>query len=180
VVGLLVLVVGVAGVAWPLGWLERWVPRTTDRLDVPWLADAAERDWWPLVLGVVGVLLVMVGLRWLVAHLPSRRLRDVGLPGTAATGRLTADPGAVAAAAATVVQDTPGVRTARGRALDDRARRTVELTVTIEPTADLETIRDGVERVLAEVAHMLSSDLVSERAHIRVAPRERGAQTRVA
>lgn len=179
-VGLVLLVVGVAAIAWPLGWLERWVPRTTDRLDAPWLTDAAERDWWPWALGVAGLLLVVLGLRWLVAHVPSRRLGDVGLPGTAATGRLTADAGAVASAAASAVQETPGVRIARGRALDDRARRTVELTVTVEPTADLGAVRDGVERVLADVARMLSSDAVSGRAHVRVAPRKREASTRVA
>jgi len=106
------------------------------------------------------VVLVLLGLWWLLAHLSRRKLGEARLAGSSPAGKLTADLSALAAAAADAVLDTPGVRSASGKALDDRGRRTLQLTITIDPSAD---------RACRDLAHALSDPDTAARVHLRTA-----------
>lgn len=114
--GLVWVAVGVGAIIWQGGWYQQ-APRT---LSAPWLSSATTASWWPWATGVGGIILILLALRWLVAHLPHRRSPAVTLAGSDRTGQLTADLSALAAASATVLADTPGVRSTSGTAVTDR------------------------------------------------------------
>lgn len=165
VLGLLLVGVGVLAVVWQRGLVDR----LDGTISAPGLTTAAESSWWPWAVGAAGVLLVLVALRWLVAHLAGRSGTRVRLPGSDRSGRLTADLAAVATAAAESVLGTPGVRACNGRAVDDRGRRTVQLMVTLDPTADLPPVVAAAERACGEVGQALPDGSLAARVHLRVA-----------
>jgi hypothetical protein len=162
--GLVLVALGLAGAAWQRGRL----PRAGDRLTLTWAADVVRQGWWPWALGATGLVLVLVALRWLVAHLPQRRLHDVDLAGSDATGRLVADLSSVAAAAAQDAETLAGVRSARGRALDERGRRTLDLVLTLDPQADLAAVSEGVDATVARIAEAIGPQ-TPVRVHLHVA-----------
>ena len=61
------------------------------------------------------------------------------------------------------------MRSASGAALDDRGRRTLQLTVTIDPTADLPTVLAGTDRACRALAHALGDPDTAARVHLRTA-----------
>ncbi|MCY7400469.1 MAG: hypothetical protein LH477_05830 [Nocardioides sp.] len=122
VLGLVLVLAGLALGGWYLvaqGWVT--VPVTAaDELSTAPVQSAATAAWWPWALGVAGLVLTLLGLRWLTAHLPDRGVGRLRLSGTGAEGRLEVDAGAVASAAAASLEQVPGARSARGRVLRDR------------------------------------------------------------
>jgi len=162
--GVAALIVGVAAVVWQA---ELW-DRLSGPVQAPWLRRAAAQDWWPWAVGAGGVVLVLLALWWLLAHLSRRKLGEVRLAGSSTAGKLTADLSALAAAAAAAVLDTPGVRSAHGTALDDRGRRTLQLTITIE-TADLPTVIAATDQACHALAHALGDPDTAARVHLRTA-----------
>jgi len=164
VLGVAALIVGVAAVVWQA---ELW-DRLSGPVQAPWLRRAAAQDWWPWAVGAGGVVLVLLALWWLLAHLSRRKLGEVRLAGSSTAGKLTADLSALAAAAAAAVLDTPGVRSAHGTALDDRGRRTLQLTITIE-TADLPTVIAATDQACHALAHALGDPDTATRVHLRTA-----------
>ena len=85
IAGLVLALVLVAGGLLLLDWRLGLV------LDLPIVAhispvlDLVGRVWWPVVAAVIAVLLVLLALRWLVAHLPRVRTSDARLAATPAT-----------------------------------------------------------------------------------------------
>lgn len=174
VLGLVLLALGALGLVWQLELVDAAVNST---VDTPWLTTATEAGWWPWAVGAAGVVLALLGLRWLVAHVSRRTLSGAPLPGSGRAGRLTADMGAVAEAAAESVADTRGVRSVAGRAIDDRGRRTVQLTLTLDPTADLSPAVEASERVARELAQALPEEAPALRVHLHTARRSTAART---
>jgi len=70
---------------------------------------------------------------------------------------------------ADAVLDTPGVRSAHGTPLDDRGRRTLQLTVTVDPTADLPTVIAGTDHLCHALTHALGDPGTAARVHLRTA-----------
>lgn len=165
VLALLLIAVGAGAALWQSG----RVTQLHGALTAPWLRTATAAGWWPWAVGAAGVLLVVLALRWIAAHIRSSRIGEVRLSGSSTTGRLTANLGALATAAATSVQDTPGVGTATGRALDDRGRRTLAITVTLDPHADLPTITAATDRACHDLAAALGDPTVATRVHLHTA-----------
>lgn len=172
-VGLLLVAAGVVGIVWHLELLD--VARGT--VDTPWLTTAADSWWWPWAVGAAGVVLVLAALRWLAAHISRSKISNAPLSGSGREGRLTTDLSAVAAAAAESVQDTRGVRSAAGKALDDRGRRTVQLTLTLDPTADLAVVVAGAERACAELGQAVPNEALAVRVHLHTARRSTAARS---
>ena len=132
----------------------------------PWLTTATAAGWWPWAEAGTGVIL---GLRWITAHINPSKVRDVRLTGSTTGGRLTVDLGALATAAATSVQDTPGVRATTGRALDDRGRRTIALTITLNPDADLAMITAATDQASRDLSTALGDTTTAIRVHLHTA-----------
>lgn len=163
--GLVLVAIGAGAIVWQGGWYHR-APRS---LTAPWLSSATAAGWWPWAAGIGGLVLILLALRWLVAHLPYRRATAVKLAGSDRTGSLTADLAALAAAAATVLADTPGVRSTSGTANTDRGQPTLTLTATIEPTADLAAVTTAAERTVTQLAAALPDPDVAAQVRLRVA-----------
>lgn len=163
--GLIFLALGVGAVLWRLGVVAQF----PTALRAPWLTSAVAQSWWPWAVGAAGLVLVVLALRWLTAHLPGRGLHQVRLPGSSSSGRLTADLGALASTAADVIADTPGVRSASGKAVNERGRRTLRLTATVDATADLAVVTAATDRVCAQLGNALADPSVAARVHVRVA-----------
>lgn len=168
VLGLLLLAAGAACIAWWRGDLGLSGP-----LDVQPVVDRTTQPWWPWVAGLVGAALVLIGLRWLAAHVITRGVGQVRLPGTGKKGRLTAQVKSVAQAAADVLENTEGVRSTRGTINRDRGQLTARLTATIEPTADLRAVTEAADQVAADLKHVLQRDDLHCLISLRVANRGR-------
>jgi hypothetical protein len=171
--GLLLLAAGAAAVAWWAGQLGRVWPTVPDTLSLGAASSAVGAPWWPWAAGVVGVVAMLLALRWLIAHVPRRNVGTLALPGTPGPGGLRIDPGAAATTAAQVLAEIPGVRSAHGTVHHDRGELVAALSATIEPTADLTTVVDHTERVSAELGHVLGIDAARCRVQLSVARRGR-------
>ncbi len=165
VLGVVALVLGVGAVVWD----AKWWDRLTGTVRAPWLRSAAGQGWWPWAVGAAGVLLALLALWWLRTHLSRHTIGDTRLSGSSTAGKLTADLNALASAAADAVRDTPGVRSANSKAITDRGRRTLQLTITIEPTADLPTITAATDHVCHDLARALREPDIATRIHLHTA-----------
>lgn len=165
--GLVLVVVGVAAVGWQVGFLADVWPAAPGEVavDSTRLTDASG---YPLLTALLGVVLVGLGLWWLLAHLPRRSVGPLPLPTGDRAGRLTVDPGPAVATAAEVLAEDPDVRAARGSVLRDRGELVVRLRTTVEPSADLPAVVATCDRVLEDLARVLPSDRLRSRVEISV------------
>lgn len=176
IVGLVLVVAGLAGIAVGTGVLQN-VPRLAvvppdATLDLSGVTAVLSADWWPAVAAVAALLLLALGLWWILAHRPGKRTRALTLPGSRTGDRLRVEPDAVAAAAASVLQEDPHVRGATlGLRQEDRALVVVG-TVRIAPQAHLDTVAERIDETLRDAARVLGRELVG-RVHLAVAPRGR-------
>lgn len=174
--GLVLVAAGLALLAW---WAARmrWLPVGLDglptQLSTAGVTDAMTARWWPWACGVAGVILVLLGLRWLASHLPDRGVRQLTLPGSTNAGRLLADAGTVTDAAAYALKATPGVRTARGTIHREQGQVVARLTATIEREADLALVARAADQASADLAAVLERDDLVCRADLNVAARHR-------
>ena len=171
--GLVLLVVGVAAVGWQVGFLEKVWPDVPSSLDVD-TGRLSAASSYPLLAGAVGVALVLLGLWWLLAHLPRRSVGSLRLPSGDQPGRLVVDPGPAVDTAAEVLADDPLIRTASGAILADRGELVVRLRATVDPDADLDDVVAACDRVLADLAHVLPADQLRSRVELSVLRRGEG------
>lgn len=175
--GVVLVVAGVAAVGWQVGFLAEVWPSAPDRLAVD-SGPVTRASSYPVLLALTGVLLVGLGLWWLLAHLPRRSVGPLRLPAGDRAGRLTVDPGPAVAVAADVLSEAPDVRSARGSVLRDRGELVVRLRTTVDPGADLPAVVAACDGVLADLARVLPSERLRSRVEISVL-RERTASSRV-
>ena len=74
-VGLILIAGAAAGVLWWRGAFPSWPTRIDTRPAV----DLAGQTWWPWAAGSLGLALILIGLRWLVANLPNRGISQLRL-----------------------------------------------------------------------------------------------------
>jgi hypothetical protein len=175
--GVVLVVAGVAAVGWQIGFLTEVWPSAPDRLAVD-TEPVTEASSYPPLLALAGVALVALGLWWLLAHLPRRSVGPLRLPAGDRAGRLTVDPGPAVAVAAEVLSEAPDVRSARGSVLRDRGELVVRLRTTVDPAADLPAVVAACDGVLEELAQVLPSERLRSRVEISVL-REPAAAPRV-
>jgi hypothetical protein len=176
--GLILFVVGVGTAAWYSGGLRRLWPQFPKKVSTDKASDWLNTTWWPWAAGTVGALAVLLGLWWLIAHLPRRSVGTLVLPGSGKAGRLLADPSGIAATAAEVLADTPGIRSVHSKVIRDRGELVVALTGTIDPRADLADVIAATDTVAGDLNTVLGRDDARARIHLSVARRPR-AQPRV-
>jgi hypothetical protein len=151
------LVFGLAMIAIGAGllvWNTNWIPHTPEVITAPELVSASQTDWWPWVVAAVGLLLVLVALRWLLTHTPKSRVKQLRLV-VGEAGTVTADIGDVASAAARALEASTDAHSARGRAVIDRGVRTIDLTVTAQTPNSLTGLIAAVDDVGAKTAGVL-------------------------
>ncbi len=162
--GLVLLALGIALVWWWAG-----TSPFPDTLSVTGARTLVAHDWWPWASGAVGVLLVLLGLRWLAAHVAGPAVHTLGLEGSGSRGRLDVAAGKLAAAAADAFADTLGVRSAKGRFVKDRGQLVARIRASVEPDADLGRVAAQADLVSAQLAQALDRDDVRCRVELTVA-----------
>jgi hypothetical protein len=165
--GLVLIVLGVAAVGWQYDFLSSVWPDVPDEIgvDSTLVTDSPNAA---VLGGVIGCALVIIGLWWLLAHLPRRSVGALRLPPGGQPGRLMVEPGPAVATAAEVLAEDPMIRAARGAVLADRGERVVRLRATVEPATDLEAVGATCDRVLADLAHVLPADQLRSRVELSV------------
>ena len=168
-VGIVAITAGALAVVWWLDLLS-WLPRSLHTTSV---TDTTSQSWWPWAAGLAGLALVLMGLRWLAAHIPNNRVGDLSLTGSGAQGKLRAAAAPAAKAAAEVLARTPGVRSATGRVLRERGQLVARLGATIEVDADLQAITSAADQVTVDLARVLGRDDLHCQVRLKVAARSR-------
>lgn len=157
VLSLALLAGGAAALWW---WDGRTIAGVTpvESSDVAPVSDTIESSWFPWVAAVIGVLLALVGLRWIVAHLTPAGVKRLRLGGSSGAGRLEVAADKVAGAAAESLGDMLGVRSASGSVLRDRGQMVARLKVTAEPDVDLALLAARADTVSAQLATALERE----------------------
>ena len=171
--GLILLVAGLGAIAWYSGGLRRLWPEFPRRISTDGASDVLNTDWWPWAGGAAGALAVLLGIWWLLAHLPRRGAGTLVLPGSGKAGRLLADPAGIATTAAEVLADTPGIRSVHGRVIRDRGKLIVGLTGTIDPRGDLKEVVAAIDAVATDLRAVVGRDDIRARIQLSVARRPR-------
>ena len=142
------------------------------RLDLSSAADVGTVAWWPVAALAGGLLLVVLALRWLVAHLPTGTRGDARLRDSSADGRILLDTGSIARAAAAALASDLTLPDVHGRVRAHRGRHLVELRARCTPGADVADLRERAEQVAEDVTRAFPSGAVSLRVLVE-APRRR-------
>lgn len=114
--------------------------------------DLVKRVWWPVVAAVAGVLLVLVGLRWLVGHMPRVRNSEARLSASSGAGRLRLDTPSVARAGASALTSDLVLPEASGHVREVRGRPLVQLEARCAQETDVADVRDRAALVAGDVA----------------------------
>ncbi|WP_128646907.1 hypothetical protein [Rhodococcus sp. BS-15] len=163
VVGLALIALGGGAIAWERGKLPG-----RERLDAAFVDTTVDAGWWPWALGAAAIVLVLLGLWWLLAHLPRRSVGTVAFASTAdadVDGRLSVDLGTAARSAAKSLATHEGVVSATGRSVSDRGQRVVEITATLDPAV---TSLDKVAGAAAQMRNDIVTSLDGTPAAVRI------------
>ena len=171
VAGIVVTCLGAAAALWPTH-LVRVAP---ERISAGPAVRATTSTWWPWELAGAGAILVVVGLVWLIAHVPVRKAQVLRVPGTTDPGFLTVNLDGVASAAAAALAQDSNVQSAKGKTLAERGTSTVELTVTTAHPAGLADVVSAIDATLADIARATAgtSNTVAARAVVQIAKTKR-------
>lgn len=154
--GLGLVAVGLTAVAWENG-------RVVDGRHVSFavVVDAAQAGWWPWAIGACGIVLIVIGLRWLASHRPARKASRVRLESLESQGVSpdTADASSVAHAAAAVLASDPAVLKATGTATLHTNTPTVTLTATVNARHGLHAGARAADATARDVALMLGNSV---------------------
>lgn len=174
-VGILLIVVGAAGILWYHGTLHRHAPAVGVHTHGVLLSirNATGQSWWPWVAGLVGLVVGLLALLWLARHATYRGVHHLRLRGGNKEGQVSASTTSVFDAAAEQLTQTPGVRSASGSMTAQRGALIADLKLTIDPAADLGTVSNGLDAVVADLATALDNPDVTYRATASVARRPR-------
>lgn len=167
-VALLLIATGAAAIVWWLGELGLMGP-----VDVALVVEQTTQAWWSWAAGLVGVVLVLLGLRWLLGHIPHRGVAAIRLRGTGTSGRLTAQVSQASHAAAELLEETEGVRSTRGTIHRDRGQLVARIKATVEPQADLAAVTAAADTVATELKQVLDRDDLRCSVRLHVARRGR-------
>lgn len=165
VVGLALIAAGVLAIGWFYDWWS-WLP---DQVSSSSALSATNRIWWPWAVGIAAVLLVLLGLRWLFAHSPGRRVSSLQLPGSGTGGRLSVDASSAVSAACSDLAARHDVRSAKGLVRRDRGQLVVDISATLEPRTDLTEIAAAADRAATALARSLERPDVYCRVRLDVA-----------
>lgn len=129
-----------------------------DRIDASPVLDVIDQSWFPWAAVAVGLVLALLGVRWMVAHLGRSKVKYLTLGGSGPSGRFRVEGAKAADAAGDVYAETIGVRKARGSVDRDRGQLVAHISATIEPEADLRLLAERADAVSGQLAAVLGRD----------------------
>ncbi|WP_169164268.1 hypothetical protein [Cellulomonas taurus] len=153
VLALLVLLPGAWAVSEGMGWTS-WGPDTL-RLS----SAFTTRSWWPGACAGAALVLILLGLWWLLAHLPTRGPAALPLPGSRTGDRLRVVPEGVARAAEDRLTADPMIHGARLAIRRDREGLVLAGSVRVDARVDLPEVTALLDQVVREAGTVLGADL---------------------
>lgn len=144
----------VAGGVLLIGWLLRLVD-PGDEVETDPIITLSEEGWWPWALAALGLLLLLLGVRWLIAHAPPRHPTEARLPGSGNGGRFTAQLAPVFQTSSAALERDPFIGSVSASSHDHHDRIGVVVDVTMEPDARLEDIVGLVDGHLDQMHHVI-------------------------
>ncbi|MDQ3105210.1 MAG: hypothetical protein M3Q87_08355 [Actinomycetota bacterium] len=150
-IGLVLVAAGVLAIGWFYDWWS-WLP---DQVSSASALRTTGQVWWPWVLGAATVLLVLLGLRWLLAHSAGRRVSALQLPGSGSGGRLSVNASSAVSAACSELAARHDVRSAKGLVRRDRGQLVVDISATLEPRTDLTEVAEAADQAATALANSL-------------------------
>ena len=169
---LLAVAVGVgliAGGGFALAWHYdiEWARETLSRLDRARISQLPEQGWWVPTLAVVACIAAVVALLLLIGNFSPR---TTGTASVIEEPHFSAhvDLSAIASGVAAELAEFPGVRRARGTAIDDRGMPTVAVSVYAAADFDVVDFTDRAESRAAFVAESLAGTHVATRIELHV------------
>lgn len=150
----------------------RMQSKALNGLPLQGLTDTVGQSWWAWAGAGAGAVLVVLGLRWLASHRRAPRAPRLGLTNIASAGTLTADPSAVAEAAAEALRTHASVLRASARASVERGVPTITLTATTPAQQGLSGLVAAADEAAVTAARMLG-DTVAVSTRIRVDAKRR-------
>ncbi|MFT4043998.1 MAG: hypothetical protein QM673_12630 [Gordonia sp. (in: high G+C Gram-positive bacteria)] len=153
--------IGVGALLWQgdVGPVREW----TAHLDATWLSRTAATGWWTVVL--VGIALIAAIWSWslLWTAIRGHKVDDVVLAGSNRDGSLYLPPKLLAKAVAADLADEAIVSDVAGKAVGDRGRKIIRLTVTASPTYSYDTIA----AILAPRVRQIQAAVAGSGAHVQ-------------
>jgi hypothetical protein len=179
VAGAVLVLTGLVLIDWHTGWVFTSHP---SELDTARVGEVVDSTWWPWAAAAVGLLLGLLGIRWLLTHLRRDAVGDVRLRESDPTGRVEIDLDSVADAAASRFRELAPVSTSSGSTTVLSQRRIVVVDARLETGADADAVVAAAEQCAGEVDQAFPDGTVSCRFLIdqpRRQRRRRSAQVRV-
>ncbi|MEH3153786.1 MAG: hypothetical protein PGN29_00040 [Gordonia paraffinivorans] len=164
--GVVFIVVGAVAIAWELKIQQ--VRDQLDKIDLSWFDRTPDQSWWLYVLIGIAVVGILVGLLLLGMNSRPRRTGPVVLPGSDESGTLSVNPSKIAAAVADDLERHRLVTSTRSRAVDDRKRKMLEITVEADSNRDFAEIVEVVGKAEQQVAAALPGSEIRPRFQIHL------------
>lgn len=119
------------------------------------VSDLVAMTWFPWASAALGSVLIVMGLRWIAAHVSNNHVSRLALTGSSSEGTLTINASHAANAAADAFADTLGVRSAKGFINKDRGQLVAHIKAVIEPEADLASVSARADEVSSQLAQVI-------------------------
>jgi len=146
------------------------------------ISDATSAPWWPWAVGGAGVVLVLLGLWWLLAHLPRTARSVVRLRDSDRSGRLEVDLSSVATAVGRDFEASSPVNDVSASTQEIGADRLLVVRAHVDPRADGPTLTRAAQRITDDVRAAFDGERVHSRVVLeaprRPRPTKRGGRTR--
>lgn len=136
-----------------LNWHQQWIGSWSDTLSTSRFADTESTAWWPWAYAAAGIVLALIGLVWLLAHLPRRGERIVRLDAASNEhGAARVDYQSLATAVAADLEAHSPVTHVKGSTRRRRGTLVVELRGYVDPHATAEIIDATTARCTQNVS----------------------------
>ncbi|APT83999.1 hypothetical protein [Corynebacterium aquilae] len=171
--GLALLALGTFFIAINFG--ERHALDAQDWMKLDTWPAAYDWEYLPASLLAGGILATLIGLWLIVANLKRRRVARMNSSNNSPLGTITVNVANVADAMAESLEQLPKVNRASAKVVTDRKVKTLELTVTADPTVDVISLKRAIAQQEAAFRSAVRDMNLASSYRIHLGPVERGA-----
>ncbi len=144
-IGLLLLLAGVAALALGFGWFGRTAARKPV-IPAAFSTFIDNNSWYWWAVAALCILVALLMLRWMIAQLHTSRLTHLHVEPDRRDGETVLQAGAIADAVEHEVEGFLGVSGASMRLLGTPSNHRHELTVVLDERADIDAVRSRLSR----------------------------------